>query len=68
MITQEEAGAILARLAIADETFLTGMLQAAEMARDAMLPDDLEKLRAWAAFIRALRVVLRPDAAKRGDT
>lgn len=68
MITQEETGAILARLAIADETFLTGMLQAAERAGDAMLPGDLEKLRVWAPFIRALRMVLRPDAAKRGDT
>lgn len=65
MITQDETGAILARLAIADEDFLSGTLQAAEKAGEAILPDDLEKLREWAAFIRALRAVTQPYIDKR---
>ena len=55
MISSEEAGIILARLAIADEAFLQCLLQAARAAEDRLLSDDLEKLETWAMLMRALR-------------
>ena len=63
MISSEEAGTILARLAIADEEFLQCLLRAARNAEDRLLPDDPKKLETWAMLMRALRVSIAADAS-----
>lgn len=64
MVSSEEIGNIIARLAIYDESFVRGMLQAASVAGDRLLPDDLEKLTTWAAFMRAFRQSLAAQSSK----
>ena len=56
MISQDELGGIIGRLALADDAALKAILSAAQKAGAAMLPDDLEKLRRWAGFMRVLRM------------
>lgn len=60
MISSEEIGMIIARLAIHDEHFLADLLQSAGNAGEGLLPDDLEKLTLWAMLMRALRSSLAP--------
>lgn len=55
MITPEETGTIIARLAMHSEAFLRSLLREAENAGEALLPDDVAKLESWAMFIRAIR-------------
>lgn len=55
MISAEELGNIISRLAIADEITLQQLLKAASMAGPGLLPDDTPKLNEWAKFVRAIR-------------
>ena len=64
MIAPEEVGNIVARLAIHNERFLTDLLLTARDAGDRLLPDDLGKLTAWAAFMRALRASIQNSEGK----
>lgn len=64
MISSEEAGIILARLAIADEAFLQCLLRSAQAAEDRLLPGDLEKLETWAMLMRALRASIAGSTPK----
>lgn len=57
MVSSEEIGNIIARLAIHDEAFLAGMLEAARQAGDGVLPGDVERLEAWVRVMRALRLL-----------
>ena len=64
MIASEEIGNIAARLAIADEAFLAGMLRAAFNAGDRLLPEDMEKLSCWATLMRAFRLSVTAQSSK----
>lgn len=59
MITPEETGIILGRLAIHDEIFLQSFLGAAQNTGEALERDDTDKLEVWASAMRALRASLR---------
>lgn len=59
MITPEETGIILGRLAIHDEIFLQSLLRAAQNAGEALERDDADKLEVWAAAMRVLRASLK---------
>lgn len=59
MITPEETGIILGRLAIHDEIFFQSLLGAAQNAGEALERDNADKLDVWATAMRALRVSLK---------
>lgn len=58
MITQEDLGGILSRLAMADDAVLALILNAARQADKDLLPGDLEKLQHWARLMQSLRAVV----------
>lgn len=68
MISSEEVGVVLARLAIADDDFLKTLLRAAESAESSLLPDDVEKLEKWARLMRILRVNIANTAETNKNT
>lgn len=58
MISQDELGGILNRLAMADEAALALLLDAALRVERGLLPGDLDKLTRWARLVRILRSTL----------
>ena len=58
MISQDELGGILSRPAMADETALALLLDAAFRVECGLLPGDLDKLMRWARLMRILRSAL----------
>ncbi len=61
MVSSEEVGCIISRIAIADEGFLTLLLVAAQKAGGALLPEDCAKLSEWGKFVRILRATIEAD-------
>lgn len=70
MVSQEELGRIINRLAIADESTIPVLLESACRNEAGLLPDDLDKLKSWAKIMRILRVVIgaQPTSKKQQGT
>lgn len=64
MISQDELGGILSRPAMADETALALLLDAAFRVECGLLPGDLDKLVRWAKLIRILRSTLDAQSSE----
>ena len=59
MISSEEVGRIISRIALADEGFLTLVLIAAQKSGGALLPEDCAKLSEWGTVMRMLRTSIK---------
>lgn len=58
MLNPYELGMIVSRIALTDQIFVKNILEAAENAGPKILPNNLEKIKIWMEFIRALRVII----------
>lgn len=61
MVSSEEVGCIISRIAIADEGFLTLLLVAAHKAGGARFPEDCAKLSEWGKYVQLLRASSETD-------
>lgn len=67
MVEEQEIGRIVARLAIADDSFIGAMIQLAKDAGQRMLPEDVSKLGKWAVFMRVLSGSIERNGAETID-
>lgn len=64
LLSTEEIGLVVFRLALADEDFLCYLVNAIKKAGPRMLPDDSDCMESWAQFVREMREALNRIFAK----
>lgn len=64
MVEEQEIARIVARLALADDSFIGVMIQSAKNAGQQMLPEDIATLEKWAIFMRALSRTLEKSGTE----